>query len=229
MFSYIRLLELAGRKMVREALTPREAKHLLHMHGATDADLASLDSLKAARIRLIRANDPNLPGASQLAAQEINSAYDTLKKDGLNSSSDSKGPTSRPTARPHDASSRQDYSDLNYFKQHIAELAGAEGRSYTIHNWDGAFFRGVVTVRGCPRIFTEMAKAMRQWDSHFKCEAIMVHESQSRDLQLIYLAPDHFLDGSIQFEHDSFNLNPGNDQHFCRKLPDVLKKILTGL
>jgi hypothetical protein len=234
MFSFIRLLELAGIPILLEALTPSQAAAIFKSNGATDDDLKSPQALKMARNRLIKGQHSDVTGGSDENTKMINAAYDVLKT--LSNGFDKK------TFEPEDAGfpawqtdsrssynkiSRQDYRDVNYFKKSMWELSGKSRKKYTIWAFDGHFFRSVITVFGSPEIYHEMAKAMEIWNSHggnpYKTRAVFFTTCDDSTLYLIYL-DGKFYD-AIPFEHDSFNKNPSNDQQFVRKLPDMLDQI----
>lgn len=248
MITFSRLLELSGRKLLTEALSPKEATQIFKYHGATAADFSNPTTLKAARKRLMMQNHPDKAGTAGLeAAKEINAAYDILKVSGLKTNQtrdagaywyDTTSGKSRPYTDERDADEDTSWdtdsrgshhisgkNDINYFKKRMWELCGKSRENrYTIWNFDGYFFRGCVTVFGSPKIFPEMAKGMREWDSSCNSRAVFVTHNSSSDLYLIWSdGQDH--NPPIPFEHDSFNRNPGNDQRFMRKLPEMLDKI----
>ncbi len=127
---------------------------------------------------------------------------------------------------------RNDYTDVNFIKKRMWELSGQSKFAYTIWGYDGAFFRGCVTVYGNKNIYHDMAEAMIDWQTKganpYQCRAVFVTKGRGKDITLIY-ADGAFYDGkqyaSIEIEHKSFNSNPGNDQQFVRDLPRFLDKL----
>ncbi len=126
---------------------------------------------------------------------------------------------------------REDYRDMNYFKKqmYILSKGDPDQQQYTIMAFDGHYFRSTVTVFASPKIYQEMAEAMYIWNSKggnpYNTRAVFCYsKSNPRDLLLIY-ADDKYYDPPKHFEHESFNLNPDNDQHFLRRLPEMLDRL----
>lgn len=124
---------------------------------------------------------------------------------------------------------RNDYTDMNFIKKSMWELSGQSTKEYTLNGYDGAFFRGMLTVFGSPKIFNIMAQAMIDWQTKggnpYQCRAVFVNERKSKQLFLIYADGKFYGDNPIPFEHESFNLNPSNDQQFTRRLPEMLDQL----
>lgn len=118
---------------------------------------------------------------------------------------------------------RHDYRDVNYIKQQMWELSGHSRQEWTIWAFDGAFFRGVVTVYGAPEIFRQMAEAMVTWNSFggnpYHTRAVFAAPGNSKTLHLLYADERFYAAPTPTIEYDAFNANPGNDQHFMRQLP----------
>jgi hypothetical protein len=128
--------------------------------------------------------------------------------------------------RPSTTISRNSYEDLNFFKKRMWELSGKSRQEWTIWNFDGTYFRGVVTVYGSASIFDEMAKAMYEWDRFYKKRAIFVTRKEDKNvITLIWADDKSYAKEPIEFTHESFNANPGNDQDFVRQLPAMLDHI----
>lgn len=124
---------------------------------------------------------------------------------------------------------RQDYTDMNFIKKSMWELSGKSTAEYTLWGFDGHFFRNTLTVFGSPKIFNYMAQAMYDWQTKggnpYECRAIFVSQRRSPEIFLIYADGKFYGDNPIPFEHESFNLNPGNDQQFVRRLPEMLDQL----
>lgn len=246
MYSFIRLLELAGQKQLQEALTPSQARQIFFNYGATDEDLGP-QALRATRIRLMKANHPDTnPHADVAAAQDINAAYDTLKGGG--------GGYEEPATRrrepepaepapwsyagysggmpPSSAIHKHDYRDLNFIKKRMWELSGQSREVWNISGFDGSFLRNSLSVYGSPEIFADMAEAMVTWQTKggnaYDCRAVIVSRSRSREHLLIWADGKSYARDPIVLEdHDSFNDNPSNDRQFeprLRKLIDDMQE-----
>ena len=199
------------------------------------------DKIKQAHRRLIQKQHTD-KGGSLETAQDLNAARDALIKGKQVPSgprSYQRPPSSQtPTwawaghsgGMPPSANIyRADYRDINYIKKRMWELSGKSKKTYTVWQYDGAYFRGVFSVFGSEKIFNEMAKAMRVWGSSgnpYHTRAVFVNEKNNgRDLKLIYLDGDFLGDDPVVLYHDSFNANPSNDEEFMRDLPNQLDKV----
>lgn len=219
-------------------MTVDQAVKIFVTHGE-DVRGADAKRVKSARNALVRKfqNDLRTGGESDLKL--INAAYDVLKngvpvdRPYRSSRPDADADRSYYRSKPADEPSRQDYTDVRYLKQHIAELARASGgkvREWTIWGFDGHFFRGAVTVWGCPEVFKDMAEAMYKWQTGggnpYPCRAVFVTKNDTPDKTWLIYADDQMYDlDSPVFEFDSPNMNPGNDQSFVRKLPELLDNL----
>jgi hypothetical protein len=226
-----------------ERTTYEEALKVFAKYGV---DARGLDpaQLKLAYRKLIGQHHPDRNPQGTAATQAINDAYDVLKTGRGGSGSAPHGSTAharRPAQAPEHAEwaqagwsggaressniYRNDYTDVNFIKKSMWEKSGHSKTEWTIWGYDGAFFRGVVTVYGNAKIFPEMAKAMITWQTKggnpYSCRAVFVQQRHLKELLLIY-ADGKFYPTPVRFEHDSFNQNPGNDQAFVRRLPKLL-------
>lgn len=239
MNDFLRILQLAGVKLLLEALTPQQAANIFMQYGASDDDLSSPQKIKAARNRLIRQHHSDVSGGDDEAAKIINASYDVLKS-GYSTTSrtpppppydDSDGVPAWQTDKrsSYNRINRQDYTDINYFKQRMWELSEHSTKKYTIYAFDGSFFRSTITVYGSPEIFKDMAEAMVIWNSHggnpYDTRAVFVQEETFVPILLLIYLDGKVLSNPIEMEHDSFNRNPANDQYFVRSLPDTLDRI----
>lgn len=124
---------------------------------------------------------------------------------------------------------RPDYTDINYIKREMWLKSGKSKLAFTIWGYDGAFFRGTVTVYGSKEIFDEMAKAMITWQTKggnpYQCRAVFI--TRGSRMWLAY-ADGRFYADTHPMEHDSPNQNPGNDQKFVHALPAYLDKLRDG-
>lgn len=239
MASFLRLLENSGIgsfRLLLEGMSRSQAISLFKFHGVPGAETLSPDDLRKEWHGLVKKHHPDVSGDADVM-KEINAAYDVLKGGGSPS-----GAASRETdsgdewvmagysggMRPMSSIYRQNYSDINFIKKRMWELSGKSRQEWSVSAWDGRYFRGSFTVYGSSAIFKDMAEAMVTWNSgpplHHKTQAVLAHKRNSKVLHVLYYDGD-FLDGSATLEHDSFNLNPGNDQSFCNRLNDELERI----
>jgi curved DNA-binding protein CbpA len=196
----------------------------------------SPEKIKAARNKLIRKHHSDVNSGDDEAAKLINASYDVLKhgyQAGFNDRPFRPQPSEERNApwqtdeRGSCRISRENYSDINYFKKRMWELSNHSRKKYTIWAFDGRFFRGCLTVFGSPEIFNQMARAMVIWNGSgnpYATRAVFVQKNRDPNLYLIYL-DKKMISPPIQMEHDSFNMNPANDMIFMHRLPERLDHI----
>lgn len=234
-----------GIRALYEALSYSDALNIFRKYGVEAKDMDEAELKKAFR-GLAMANHPDR-GGDEEALKMITAAYDALQKGGQaapgatyrdRSPRNGGGDFNKDGDFPIWANAghsggmrnqghirREDYSDLNYFKRQMYELSGRSRQAWTIWTFDGNFFRSSVTVYGSPEIFSEMAKAVLQWeDTFYRKNAVFVQRYGEDDIQLIWLDGEN-ISPPVRFEHDSFNRNPGNDHRFCDKLPEMLADV----
>lgn len=255
MTSFSRFHRLIGRQLILEAMSASQAQEIFKYHGIQPDEMLKPADLQAARNRLIRKYHPDRPGGNLEASQEVNAAYDVLK-DTASSSKPTESPykpysPEQPKPRPaytndddrddswaqagwgqgmHNSSSisRHDYRDLNFIKKTMWLLSGKSRKPFTVLNFDGRYFRGQFTVYGSTEIYSEMVKAMIQWDADFNKRAIFIAQSNLY-MSLVWL------DGKMLPEPISFHKGedyetsmPYNDQKFMRDLPLTLDRLSRG-
>jgi hypothetical protein len=124
---------------------------------------------------------------------------------------------------------RNNYTDVNFIKKTMWEMSGKSKTEFTIWGYDGAYFRGVTTVFGSPKIFDEMAKAMIMWQTKggnpYSCRAVFVNKKNSKDMYLVYADGTFYGNNPIKLTHKAFNANPGNDRRFLEQLPGFLDNL----
>jgi hypothetical protein len=114
--------------------------------------------------------------------------------------------------------------DINYFKKKAWEISGKpipdKENEYTFWNWDGSYFQGVFSVFTKPHALHKIALMMIEWDSSYKSKAVFFTRPGSIKLRKIYLIDinGQEIKPPKEFEHESFNQNPGNDQQFVNYL-----------
>lgn len=255
MTSFFRLLENSGLgyfEFLLENMSRSQAVQVFDFHGVSSAGQLDPESLKSAWRNLLKQfHDPGNPeGYTQPeAVKEINAAYDVLKNGGAQGRSkysatgtpyEPSQPENEYNARwawaghsggipPNSRISRQDYRDVNFIKKRMWELSGHSKQEWTIWAWDGHYFRNSTTVYGSPEIFHEMAEAMVVWNGQggnpYDTVAVLASKGKSRVLHVLYYNGE-FLDTAPELpEHESFNLNPSNDQGFVNRLNRELQRI----
>ena len=121
---------------------------------------------------------------------------------------------------------QENFNDLNYCKKTAWEISGKppfdKDHEYTFQNWDGNYFRGSFSVYATPEKLFEISKMLIKWDRFFKSVAVFYnHRSDKSKIYLVNLRGKE-INPPQEFEHDSFNSNPGNDNSFT----DYLRKNL---
>lgn len=201
-----------------EAMSPAEARQVFFQLGVSTRDLDPA-GLKSAYRKLMMQHHPDR-GGDVAVAQELSSAYDVLKD----------APTTARERKPDEPArgpdmAKEDFHDLNYVRAWFEEKTkGVPSQQWTVTNFDGHFFRGMFTIRGNHELFPDMARVMRTWDRFYDCRAILVGTRsmlENGSIALIW-ADGQEIKPMITLEFDSPNLNPANDQRFCRKLPHIL-------
>jgi hypothetical protein len=203
------------------------------------------EAVKTARRELLNQHHPDR-GGDLKTAQLINAAYDLLKNGvpqgtfygadlDLYEAHKARNPSYPEWAWagfsggvPDHHIYRNDFSDVNFIKKSMWELSGHSSTEYTIWGFDGCLLSGNVTVFGSPKIFHYMATAMITWlGKHSKsgvCRAVLVSKGNSRNVDLIYGDAKYYCDQPITLQHQSFNLNPGNDRDFATRLLLILEE-----
>jgi len=123
-------------------------------------------------------------------------------------------------------------ADLKHVKAYIEKLAGnhpGEGQNFTVWSYDGAFFRNCFTVQVPNTMLSTVGKVMQHWTekgaSPHQCKAVFVTLPGDKLVRLIRKDGRDMAGRGVEFEHDSFNQNPGNDQSFLRSLPRLLSDL----
>lgn len=218
---------------IKEAKMSRAEAHGVFAKFGVDSKNKSPNELKSHYTKLIIKHHPD-KGGRLADAQSINSAWDTLKVPGNDNATPHSEPRrhQEPTratpywayaghsggSQPNGNISKHNYTDMNFIKKDMAERSGNSTKEYTIHHFDGNFFRNSVTVYGNDKIHRNMAVASNMFNSNYRSKAVFVSTKDNpRRLKMIWANGRH-LDHPIETEHESFNHNPGNDQYFTRNL-----------
>lgn len=200
---------------------------------------AAPDELKKAHRKMVKQLHPDRSGGNLEKMQQVNAAYDVLKKGG-----DYETPRRPPQRKPEEdapwahagwsggmpnSSSiyRQDYRDMNYIKKRMWELSGHSNVQWIIQGFDGYFMRHSLTVYGSPKIFAQMAEAMITWQTKggnpYDCRAVLTQKRRGdRNQWLIIWADGVFYDKDpIPFESEYNNQRLGDE---LRRVLDDLKE-----
>jgi hypothetical protein len=229
-----------------EATSYKNALDTFQQITGVDPRISNPDALKKAYRAAMMKHHPDR-GGNENIAKALSDAYGVLVKgDNGNTGSASNGSSHEYQAQPSRAPEtaawaqagnsggypnssnihRNDYTDVNFIKKRMWELSDHSRDEWSISGFDGHFFRGSVTVYGSPEIFDEMAKAMIMWQTRggnpYDCRAVFVSKRRGKELLLVYADRKFYGKYPIPMHHDSFNLNPSNDQQFVRKLPEFL-------
>lgn len=126
------------------------------------------------------------------------------------------------------ASPMDDYSDspqnINYVKKQAWEMSGqptpSKKNEYTFWNWDGSYFRGVVTVyaKQDTDILFKISEMVVKWDNFHKSVAVFFFNGAEPKRLFLINVRGKKADPVEEFEHNSFNNNPGNDKDFVNYL-----------
>ncbi len=205
------------------------------------------DELTKVHRRLIQKQHPDVGGSLEVA-KDLNQARDVLRGKRRSIPGPSRAGPRRPPPStevpawawagyaggmpPSSQIYRENYRDLNYIKKRMWELSRKSKKEYTVQQFDGTFFRNIFTAFGNRKIFNEMAKAMKIWGESgnpYNTRAIFISERRGKKLYLVYLDGKFLGDDPYVFTHESFNMNPANDQQFVRNLPAKLDRVNQNL
>lgn len=112
--------------------------------------------------------------------------------------------------------------NLNYCLKEIYEFSKENGdvKPIGIMAFDGSFFRGSFTSKTNEASLGFAGEVMEDWNSKGanSYPTVAVIAVFGNRVKLIRLRGKDVNDQNIWFEHDSFNLNPGNDPQFLNKM-----------
>ena len=121
---------------------------------------------------------------------------------------------------PNSGDGSDHVGNVNYYKKKAWEISGkppcTSDHEYTLWNWDGNYFRGNFSVFAVPSKLYEISHMMIEWDD-FKSIAVFYTKKTNdpHSITLINLRGEKHI---VDFNHESFNKNPGNDQNFVQML-----------
>lgn len=116
-----------------------------------------------------------------------------------------------------------DFKNLNFCKKSIWEesLKNGSVKKYTIWPFDG-YFRAPFTVWTNEATLGYAGMAMYEWSAKganpYNIVAVFAQPYGTKVLRLVYLNGKEAPSPWKEYVHDSFNGNPGNDQHFVNEL-----------
>ena len=191
-------------------MTKEEALIVFASKGVVAPSAMTAGELKAAFRKLAWAAHPDrggVPGEMQL----INAAYQVLKK----------------TAVHEDP-------QASIIRQHMRKLSGEVGEEWLVRGFDGHYFRRDIRVLGHPRIFRQMAEAVRVWQTtgvpSLPCRAVFVQKPTELNRMLLVYADGKFyadrplLMNPVEWDAERVD-DPANDPLFVRWLPFTLNRL----
>jgi hypothetical protein len=219
------------------AMSRETAEAILRHHGL-DAEGLAADELKRRWQELARRHHPDL-GGDMRAMQEINAAYTFLKPHAGQGARDLASPRVRgaPVWAGHGGAAtvpdelilREDYSDLNFLKRRLWELAGRSTEEWTLWAFDGEAMLPPVIAYGSDKIFPEMAQAMmRHGRRGFRWpRAIFAQAPNERFEMLLLHADGRAHEPPVGFWLSSAD-GPARDRAFLLGLAGRLDAIAAG-
>jgi hypothetical protein len=187
-----------------------EALKVFEARGVVAAGDMTAGDLRAAYVRLALAAHPDRGGAPG-EMQLINEAYQVLKKMAVHED---------PQAQ--------------LIRKQMRQLSGDAGEQWRVRGFDGHFFRRDVTVLGHPRIFRQMAEAVRLWQTSgvpsLPCRAVFVQKpTVLEQVLLVYADGKFYADKPIPMKPvsgDEASIGDvTNDPLFVRWLPFTLNQL----
>jgi hypothetical protein len=204
-------------------MTEVEATNVFIRNGVNPTRLNDQE-LKSEYRKLMKKNHPDRGGDAEIAKQ-ISSAYDVFKK---LENSRSKYATPEPETKPEP---KENFNDISYVKHYFEKLSeGKAAQQWTISNFDGHFFRGMITVKATHEMFSEMARVMRIWDRFYDSSAILVGTRSMMEKGNMYIIDvlGEEVSPIITLQYNSPNMNPANDRSFTESLPKIISAIRDG-
>lgn len=162
-----------------------------------------------------RGATPGEAASAKAKADELETKYGKAPS-GSSAGSSPKSDFSKPPRN------KNRFLDIRDVEHDLNAMAGPGSENHTVHAFDGHFFRGQFTVRGNDSTMPHMATAMHHWDRFHSDNHKAIFASKASDPKRLHLlwANGRHVEPGHSIEHESFNNNPGNDQHFTRGLSD---------
>lgn len=162
--------------------------------------------------------------------KDINNALDIIEKGGGSNQPSEPRSYTRPQRTnvdpsPFGANPDAGFSDLNNIKAYAKEKYGKHGEAYGFAAFDGAYGRLSFTTyctNDLPAI-EDMSNILIFWNgSMHGTKAVIVDNFELKTKQevMVFKVVGDKIDVNSKeiFQHDSFNNNPFNDQHFEKRL-----------
>lgn len=241
--------------IIMEAMTASQATEIFRDHGV-DPSQMDRNSLKTMRGKLAMKLHPDR-GGNEDDMKNVNAAYDVLVNGdappaSAQQSNNNAQYTSKNLKEPpidHNMGGQNNaFHDLRHVEAYFNNKAGVSGqekpatawnfkkaasapasKKFTVHAFDGRFFRGMFTVPGTTDDWNEMADAMQVWDRFNRVSAVLIQDpSDPTNLHLVYAGGKYFGNRGAVVAFDSFNMNPSNDNRMSDRLRGVLDKTVPG-
>ena len=171
-----------------QKLTPDEAHRIFHKFGVDSRNKTGTE-LKSHYSKLMMKHHPDR-GGSVTHAQEINSAWDTLKNS---------NPAPRASETPKNASSQS-------------------GETYHVYHYDGKGFSHWAPIKGTEHDFRDMARSALMADPNVRSKAVFIGKRDTpHSIKMVWANGKH-LDRPVETMHQGTNGHPASDKNFVRTL-----------
>lgn len=203
--------------LILEKLSDIEAVNIFSKYGVPFANKLSLEELKKKWLKLVKMYHSDISKNNDVdALKYINSAYDVLKKGGINIDTNT------------GSSSNSNIKDIRYYENLAWEISGKPAKIpanyYSFWNWDGFYFRGMFSVYTTEEHWYEVSKLLVEWDHLYRSIGVFVSSNVIGEHGVLYLINHKGVKvvPPKEFKHDSFNKNPSNDWKFT----DTIRKAI---
>lgn len=209
--NYNNILKFAQLFLKLSHMSKETARNILEV-----SEDASLNDIKSAYRSKVLKHHPDRGGSEEMM-KKVNEAFEILSL-----------PEKHHKHHRHHAHHSEyvdqepvepNFRDLRYCKKYIKQESEKNGptREFTLWNFDGSFFRDVMTVETNEESFPLAASIFERWIDFFKPLAIFVSIGDNQ-IKLLKINGQPVHNQNKIYIHDSFNANPGNDQSFVREL-----------
>lgn len=122
---------------------------------------------------------------------------------------------------------QNNFRDMNFVKKSAWEISGKpdpiKQNEFTFWNFDGKFLRASLTVFAVPETLYKISKMFSIWDGFYYSKAVIVtHKSKPNKVLLVNIKGNE-VQPHIVLDHESFNMNPGNDKNFSSILNNAIE------
>ena len=211
-----------------------KAYAIFKSHGITNVESMSIEDIQSAWKKILRKIHPDLTGTVSDDAQMLNAAMDSIvhfRKNSTSFSSPSEEYTSNVPEWETDKRSgfnqeNPPKGNIQYYKKKAWEISGkpspVDDNKYTFWNWDGYYFRGILTVYTTPEHWFEVSKLLIEWDNFYRSVAVFVADKKDNTLLYLVNHKGQEIKPPMEYGFDSMNNNPGNDHIFTNLLRKAL-------